>query len=90
MLFFLTPLLRNCRFFGVSPIVLLCGTGEKEKYPQSKEKLKQQQSDVVERFPPSSLLCLVMLRSTARGKYTTLFLLLKALILLPCVLRRKI
>lgn len=52
--FFLTPFLRNCRFFGVSPIVLLCGTGEKEKYPQSKEKLKQRQSDVVERFPPSS------------------------------------
>ena len=29
-------------------------TGEKEKYPQNKEKLKQQQNDVVERFPPSS------------------------------------
>ena len=53
-LFFLTPLLRNCRFFCVSPLYSTNVTGEKEKYPQSKEKLKQQQNDVVERFPPSS------------------------------------
>ena len=52
--FFLTPLLRNCRFFCVSPLYSTNVTGEKEKYPQSKEKLKQQQNDVVERFPPSS------------------------------------
>gem|GEM_PF-6466978 len=41
-------------------------------------------------FHPPPLLCPVMLRSTVRGRYTTLFLLLKALILLPCVLQRKI
>jgi hypothetical protein len=50
------------------PIVLLCGTGEKEKYPQSKEKLKQQQNDVVERFPPSSPAVLCNATEHGRGE----------------------
>ena len=50
-------ILINFQAILLNPSPLLycfAATGEKEKYPQNKEKLKQQQNDVVERFPPSS------------------------------------